>query len=39
MGVSQADNSVKFDEICPLAIAKEIFLMSMHIAILLKIPC
>ena len=39
MGVSRADNSVKFNEICPLAIPKQISLMSMHIASLVKIPC
>ena len=39
MGVSRADNSVKFDEICPLAIPKQISLTSMHIASLAKIPC
>ena len=39
MGVSRADNSVKFDEICPLAIPKQISFMSMHIASLIKIPC
>ena len=36
MGVSRADNSVK---ICPLAIANQISLMSMHIASLVKILC
>ena len=39
MGVSRADNSVKFDEICPLAIANQISFMSIHIASLVKIPC
>ena len=39
MGVSRADNSVKIDEICPLAIPNQISLMSMHIASLIKIPC
>ena len=39
MGVSRADNSVKFDEICPLAIPNQIALMSMHIASLMKIHC
>ena len=39
MGVSRADNSVKIDEICPLAIPNQISLMSMHIASLVKIPC
>ena len=39
MGVSGADNSVKFDEICPLAIPNQISLMSMDIASLVKIPC
>ena len=39
MGMSQADNSVKFDKICPLAIQNQISLMSMHIASLVKIPC
>ena len=39
MGVSRAENSVKFDKICPLAIPKQISLMSMYIASLLKIPC
>ena len=39
MGVSRADDSVKFDEICPLAIPTQISLMSMHIASLVKIPC
>ena len=39
MSVSWADNSVKFDEICPLAIPNQISLMSMHIASLVKIPC
>ena len=38
MGVSRADNSAKFEEICPLAIPKQISLMSMHIASLVKIP-
>ena len=36
MGMSLADNSVKYDEICPLAIPKQISLMSMHIAVWLK---
>ena len=36
MGVSQADNSVEIDEICPLAIPKQISLMSMHIQVWLK---
>ena len=39
MGVSRADNSVQFDEICPLAIPNQISLMSWHIASLIKIPC
>ena len=39
MGMSRADNSVKFNEICPLAIPNQISLMSMHIASLVKIPC
>ena len=39
MGVSLSDNSVKFDEICPLAIPYQISLKSMHIACLVKIPC
>ena len=39
MDVSRADNSVKIDEICPLAILNQISLMSMHIASLIKIPC
>ena len=41
MGVSWADNSVKnlSDEICSLAIPKQISLMPMHIASLVKIPC
>ena len=39
MGVSRADNSVKFDEICPLAIPNQISLMSMHKASVVKIPC
>ena len=39
MGVSRADNSVTNDEICPLAIPKQISLRSMHIASLVKIPC
>ena len=39
MGVSQADNSVKIDEICPLAIPNQISLMSIYIASLVKIPC
>ena len=29
----------KFDEICPSAIPKQIFLISMQIASLVKIPC
>ena len=39
MGMSRADNSVKFDEIWPLAIANQISLMSINIASLVKIPC
>ena len=39
MGVPRADNSIKFDEICPLAIPNQISLMSMHIASLVKISC
>ena len=39
IGVSRADNSVKFDEICPLAIPKQISLRLMHIASLVKISC
>ena len=39
MGLSRADNSVKFGEICPLAIPNQISLMSMHIPSLVKIPC
>ena len=39
VGMPRADNSIKFDEICPLAIPKQISLMSMHIASLVKIPC
>ena len=39
IGVSRADNSVKFDEICPLAIPNKISSMPMHIASLVKIPC
>ena len=39
MGVSQTDNSVKFDEICPLAIPNQISLMSIYISSLVKIPC
>ena len=39
MGVSWADNSVTFYEICPLAIQNQISLMSMHIASLMIIPC
>ena len=32
MGMSQAENSIKFDEICPLAIPNQISLMSIYIA-------
>ena len=39
MGMSRADNSVKFDEMCPQAIPNQISLMSMHTASLVKIPC
>ena len=39
MDVSQADYSVKFDEICPLANPNQISLMSIHRASLVKIPC
>ena len=39
MDVSRADNSVKFDEICPLAIQNQISLLSIHIASLVTIPC
>ena len=39
MGVFRADNFVKIDEICPLAIKKEVSSISMHIASLVKIPC
>ena len=39
MGVSQADNSIKIDEIGPIEIPKQITLTSMHIASLVKIPC
>ena len=39
MGVSRADNSVKFDEICQLAIPYQISLMSIYIASLVIIPC
>ena len=39
MGMSRADNSEKFDEICPLAVPNQTSLMSMHIASLMKIPC
>ena len=38
MGVSRADNSENFDEVCPLAIPNQISLMSTHIASLVKIP-
>ena len=38
MGVSRADNSLKSNEICQLAIPKQISLRSMHIASLVKIP-
>ena len=38
MGLSQPDNSIKFFyEICPLAIPKQISLMSIHIASFVKI--
>ena len=37
MGVSWADYSVKFDEICPLAIPNQISTISMHIPSLVKI--
>ena len=39
MGVSQADNSVKNYEICPLAIPNQISLISKYTASLVKIPC
>ena len=39
MGLSRADNSVKFDEICPLAIPNQISLMTMLVASLVEIPC
>ena len=31
MGVSRADNSIKFDEICPLAFPNQISIISMHV--------
>ena len=37
MGVSRADNSVKFDEICPLAIPNQVSTISMHLPSLMKI--
>ena len=37
--VSRADNSVKFHEICLLAIPNLFSSMSIHIASLVKIPC
>ena len=37
MGVSRADNSVKVDEICPLAIPNQTSIISMHIPSLVKI--
>ena len=37
--MSWADNSVKIDEICPLAIQNQIFTISMHISNLMKIHC
>ena len=39
MDVCRADNSVKFDEICPLAIPNLMSLLSIHIPSLVKIPC
>ena len=39
MGMCLADNSLKVVEICQLAIPKQISLISMHIASLVKIPC
>ena len=39
VGVSRADNSVKFDEICPLAIPYQVSLMSIYISSLVKMPC
>ena len=39
MGMSWEDNSIKFDEICPLAIPNQISTISMHIPSLVKIPC
>ena len=37
MGVSRADNSLIFDEICPLAFPNQISLMSIYIASFVKI--
>ena len=39
MGLSRADNSVKIQRNLPLANSNQISLMSIYIALLIKIPC